>query len=186
VVWLACAILFLFSLPLLASGPSFYGWWQNGSVFGFLPYWWLGVAFVNPVFARACTRRLWLIALAWAALTALMLLSPPATLALSELRKLCFALGVGVLIVVVDNFRLRGFGALALVGRSGYGLYAVHAPLTYTLVIYGVRWWLVLMANVAAGLALHYAVERPLVDLGRNLRLKLASRAAAIRLPAAE
>jgi peptidoglycan/LPS O-acetylase OafA/YrhL len=186
VVWLGCAVLFLFSLPLLASRPGFYGWWQNGSLFGFLPYWWLGVAFVNPAFARACTRRLWLIALAWAALTALMPLAPPAALALAELRKLCFALGIGVLIVVVDNVRLRGFGALALVGRSGYGLYAVHAPLTYTLVIYGVRWWLVLTANVAAGLALHYAVERPLVDLGRNLRLRLASRTAAIRLPAAE
>jgi peptidoglycan/LPS O-acetylase OafA/YrhL len=186
VIWLGCAILLLFSLLLLASGPSFYGWWQNGSLFGFLPYWWLGVAFVNPAFARASTRRLWLILLAWAALTALMLLWPPAALALAELRKLCFALGIGVLIVAVDNVGLRGFGALALVGRSGYGLYAVHAPLTYTLVIYGIRWWLVLIANVAAGLLLHYAVERPLVDLGRNLRLRLASRSAAIRLPAAE
>lgn len=186
-IWLGCALLFLLSLPLLAMRPGFYSWWQNGSIFGFLPYWWLGVAFVNPAFARACSRRLWLIALFWVALTLLLQLpSLPAALAVAELRKLCFALGIGVMIVAVDHIRLRGLGALALVGRSGYGLYAFHAPLTYTLVIYGVRWWLVLAANVTLGIALHYAVERPLIDLGRTVRLRLAARTAAVRLPAAE
>jgi peptidoglycan/LPS O-acetylase OafA/YrhL len=182
-IWLGCGVLFLLSLPWLARNPSYYGWWQNGSVFGFLPYWWLGVAFVNPAFARASTRRLWLILLVWAALTALLMLAhPPAALAIAEIRKLCFALGIGVLIYAVDNLPLRG-GALALVGRAGYGLYAIHAPLTYTLAIYGVAWWLVLMANVLAGLLLHYAVERPLIDVGRMLRLRLAPPAA---VPAAE
>lgn len=185
-IWLGCGLLFLLSLPLLATHPGFYSWWQNGSIFGFLPYWWLGVAFVNPAFSRTCRRRLWPIVLVWAALTALLLLpAPPAALALAELRKLCFALGVGVLIVAIDGIRLRGLGALALVGRAGYGLYAMHAPLTYTLVIYGVRWWLILAADVALGIALHYAVERPLIELGRKLRLQRAARTP-VQLPAAE
>jgi peptidoglycan/LPS O-acetylase OafA/YrhL len=178
IVWVACGALFLGSLAMLGFGvgPGFYGWWQNGSIFGFLPYWWLGVLFVNPRFAEACARRWWLIAAAWVLLTALLLASPPAAQALAEARKLCFALATGVLIVAMDDARLRRFGALALVGRAGYGLYAMHAPLTYTLVIYGTPWWAVLIANVLSGLLIHWAIERPLVDFGRVLRGRLAPR----------
>lgn len=173
VVWYACAGLFLASLVMFGRGvgSGFYGWWQNGSIFGFLPYWWLGVAFVNPAFSRLCTARLWWIAVAWVALGLMLALtSPPFALALAELRKLCFALGVGVLIVAVDNVRPRGIAPLALVGRAGYGLYAVHAPLTYTLAIYGWPWWAIVIANILSGLLIHQAIERPLIDLGRRVR----------------
>lgn len=185
-VWLGCGALFLLSLPLVARSPGLYGWWQNGSVFGFLPYWWLGVAFVSPAFAEACRRRWWLILLGWAALTALLTLGTPLPPAVAELRKLVFALGVGILICAADNLRLRGFHPLVPIGRAGYGLYAVHAPLTYTLAIYGVRWWLVLAVNIAAGLVLHCAVERPLIAVGRRLRLRLAPPAAMVRAEAAD
>ncbi|HEV8680241.1 MAG TPA: acyltransferase [Stellaceae bacterium] len=183
VVWYACGGLFLASLAMLGQGVGggFYGWWQNGSIFGYLPYWWLGVAFVNPAFSRACAGRLWWIVIAWVALgLVLALTSPPAVLALAELRKLCFALGVGILIVAMDNARLAGLGPLALIGRAGYGLYAIHAPLTYTLAIYGLPWWAVLTTNVLAGLVIHVVIERPLIDLGRLVRGRLAPPALAV------
>jgi peptidoglycan/LPS O-acetylase OafA/YrhL len=180
IVWLGGAALFLGTEAMLARGvsPGFYAWWQNGSIFGFLPYWWLGVAFVNPAFARACARKLWLIALAWGVLTAMILLMSrlPAPLAVAEARKLCFALGVGVAIYAIDNVRLKGLGGLSLIGRAGYGLYAIHAPLTYTLTIYGVPWWAILIANVLAALVIYRLIERPLIGVGRVLVGRLARR----------
>ena len=178
-VWLGCGGLFLLSLPLVARSPGLYGWWQNGSVFGFLPYWWLGVALVSPAFAGACTSRIRAIAVVWAVLTVLLMLGPALMPVVAELRKLVFALGIGVLIRAMDNFRLRGFHPLAAVGRAGYGLYAIHAPLTYSLAIYGAPWWLTLCANIAAGLLLHYTIERPLIAVGRRLRLRLVPPVAA-------
>jgi len=179
IIWLACGGVFLGSVAMLeiGVGPHFYGWWQNGSIFGFLPYWWLGVLFVDPRVAAACRRHWWLIAAVWVALTALLLLgSPPGVQAIAEWRKLCFGLGIGVLIAAADNIRLRPLAALAPVGRAGYGLYAMHAPLTYPLVIYGVAWWVVLVANVLVGLLVHWTIERPLADMGRALRGRLAAR----------
>jgi peptidoglycan/LPS O-acetylase OafA/YrhL len=138
--------------------------------------------FVNPRFASECRRRWWLIAAVWVALTVLLLLgSPPGAQGIAELRKLCFALATGVLIVAIDKARVRPLGLLAPVGRAGYGLYALHAPLTYTLIVYGIAWWIVLAANVLVGLLIHWAIERPLVDFGRALRHRLARRAIAAR-----
>jgi len=177
IIWLACAGLFLFSLAMLGIGvgPHFYGWWQNGSIFGFLPYWWLGVLFVNPRFASECRRRWWLIAAVWVILTTLLLLwPPPGVQAIAELRKLSFALLTGVLIAAADTVRVRPLAALAPVGRAGYGLYALHAPLTYTLIVYGVAWWIVLFANVVTGLIVDSPMVAPLVSLGRTLRNRLA------------
>ena len=61
IIWLVCAGVFGVSVVLFSAGvePGFYAWWQNGSVFGFLPYWWLGVLFVNRDFAAAVKRRIW-------------------------------------------------------------------------------------------------------------------------------
>jgi len=176
-VGIACGTLFVFSLAMLGYGVSapFDGWWQNGSVFAFLPYWWLGVAFANPDFARTCNRRLWLIVAAWGLLTVLLLTTaPPGVLAWAEIRKLCFALAVGVLIERVDRENLQGSWLLAPLGRAGYGLYAIHAPLTYSLLIYGAPWWSVLIADIAAGLLIHQMIERPMIGLGRSLQGRLA------------
>jgi len=177
VIWAICAAVFLSSLALFSWGvdPLFYGWWQNGSIYGFLPYWWLGVLFVNPVFAGAVGRKVWIIVAAWAALTwALWEFDLPAALAIAELRKLCFAAAVGMLIHAMDGVRLPHLGGLTLVGRSGYGIYALHAPLTYTLAIYDAPWWLNLAANISIGLAVHRLIENPLIDIGRLVRLKMA------------
>ena len=86
---------------------------------------------------------------------------------------------MGVLIAAMDHAPMRPLARLAPLGRAGYGLYAIHAPLTYTLIVYGVAWWIVLVANVLAGLLVHSAIERPLADIGRALRHRLAPRSIA-------
>lgn len=179
VIWVLCGSFFFASVVLFSSGlgTGFYDWWQDGSVFGFLPYWWLGVRFVDPGFARRVRERLWMPAAAWLALTVVLALLPtPLADGIAELRKLAFALLLGVLIIEIDNVRLHRVGAIAAIGRAGYGLYAMHAPLTYTLALYGCPWWANLAANIACGLVIHHLIERPLIDIGRRLRQRLAAR----------
>jgi len=175
-IWGICAAVFLGSLALFAWGVDapFYGWWQDGSVYGFLPYWWVGVLFVNPAVARAIRRRVWAIVLAWAVLTlAMSAVELPAVQAVAELRKLLFALAVGVAIHLLDGVRAPALRPLTLVGRAGYSIYALHAPLTYTLVIYGVPWWATATANVLLGIATYRLIERPLVGVGRAFSFRL-------------
>jgi peptidoglycan/LPS O-acetylase OafA/YrhL len=177
-VWLTCLGLFIATLIMLGRGvsPGFYGWWQNGSVFSFLPYWWLGVAFVNPEFAENWARRIWPLAAAWLVLSALLLWTHAhGALGLAELRKLIFAIGVGVFIHRLDRRQWRGLAILAPVGRAGYGLYALHAPVTYTLVIYGAPWWSILLTNLALCLVVHHLIERPLAGWGRILRERVVA-----------
>src|SRR5262249_24484935 len=157
------------------------GWWQNGSVLGFLPYWWLGVAFVNPTFAEACARRFWPLAIARLALSAVLLLwHPPLAQALAEFRKLLFAAGIGLLIVAMDRSSWRALAPLAPIGRAGYGLYALHAPLTYTLVIYSTPWWAIVIANLMTCMIVHSVIERPLAARGRTLRQRLVAQPLAV------
>ena len=183
IIWRVCIGVFaasvaMFSMPV---APSLYAWWQNGSLFGFLPYWWLGVLFVDPAFAEAVKRRIWAVAAAWLALSlALWAFASPAAQGIAEMRKLAFALAVGVLIYVIDNIRMPWASALTPVGRAGYGLYVVHAPLTYTLALYGCPWWANLAANVLAGLVIHRLIERPLIDVGRAVHSRLAARPAPV------
>jgi hypothetical protein len=175
-IWLACVSVFVSSVVLFSRGvdPRFYEWWQSGSFLGFLPYWWLGVLFVNPVFAESVRRRVWVVLVGWAVMTsALCIFDLPATLAIAEVRKLCFAILVGVLVAAADGLRLPGLGGLTLAGRAGYSIYALHAPLVYTLAIYRVPWWLNIAANILAGLAMHLLIEGPLIDVGRAIRFKI-------------
>ena len=179
IIWLACGALFLASLGLFAHGVTsgFYDWWQNGSVLGFLPYWWLGVAFVNPRFARVAAAKLPLVIASWLVLTAVLMWLPtsPVALGIAEIRKLFFACGVGVLVYAADRTPLFRFGVSALVGRAGYSIYALHAPLTYTLVIYDLNWLAVLAVNLALGIAIHLLLERTLTEFGRGLRSRLVA-----------
>jgi peptidoglycan/LPS O-acetylase OafA/YrhL len=87
--------------------------------------------------------------------------------------KAVFCILVGLLVAVADGVRLPGLGGSTLVGRAGYSIYALHAPLTYTLAIYRVPWWLNIAANIFAGLAMHFLIERPLIDIGRAVRFKM-------------
>jgi len=65
---------------------------------------------------------------------------------------------------------------MAPIGSAGYGLYALHAPVTYTLVIYGLPWWSVLLINLILCLAVHHLIERPLARYGRTLRQRIEAR----------
>jgi peptidoglycan/LPS O-acetylase OafA/YrhL len=57
--------------------------------------------------------------------------------------------------------------ALTLLGKSGYSLYAFHAPVLILLVTLGVAWPITLLAPIAVGVISFRFFERPLMVRGR-------------------
>jgi hypothetical protein len=44
-------VLWLAGLAWVSANPECTDWWHNGSLVGFLGYWWIGAKFTDPAFA---------------------------------------------------------------------------------------------------------------------------------------
>ena len=150
-------------------GPSadFYNWWQNSSIGGFLPYWWLGAVLVAPG-AMAVAKRLFVpLLLLWIVLTVAILYGVDIGSGVAELRKLVFAIGIGGIIGWLESAAIAD-NPLSLIGRAGYSVYAFHSPLVLLFVLLGLWWPLTLTIVVAFGLGVYFVVERPMIELGKR------------------
>ena len=152
----------------VGRSPAIQGWWHNGSLLGFLPYWWLGAALVDSDLVARLRRRAAPTILAWMLLSALLVVLPAPSIFLVEARKLLFAVLVGLLITSIDVPYAGRLSRAASLGRAGYSLYAFHAPVVYALLIAGSPWWVAVIAALAAGGVAFVGVERPLDRLGRS------------------
>jgi peptidoglycan/LPS O-acetylase OafA/YrhL len=154
--------------------PTLYNWWQNSSLLAFLPYWWIGAAACVPEIRKLILRYLFHMAAVWFALTISTLFFDPSAIS-AELRKLVLATLMAWLMLKVDAVTIPD-NLLSLIGRAGYSVYALHAPVVVYLCILGVPWWLIVIAAVSCGVVSFYLFERPLDMAGRSL-------AASIRRP---
>jgi hypothetical protein len=152
------------------SNPLLYSWWQNSSLWSFLPYWWLGAIFLHPRAQSAVLRRWTVIGAAWITLT-IWLWFGAANAVVSEIRKAIFCFLVGWVILQLDRSAVSKLNPLSILGRASYSLYTFAAPVTYTLAILGVPWWASLISCVLVGCAAYTAVERPMIALGRTMRV---------------
>jgi peptidoglycan/LPS O-acetylase OafA/YrhL len=170
VVLAIMAVSFAVTLGIaFALGPSadFYNWWQNSSIGGFLPYWWLGAVLVAPG-AMTVAKRLFVpLLLVWIVLTAAILYGFDIGSGVAELRKLVFAIGIGGIIGWLESAAIAD-NPLSLIGRAGYSVYAFHSPLVLLLVLLGLWWPLTLAIIVAFGLGVYVVVEKPMIELGRR------------------
>jgi len=148
--------------------PTLYNWWQNSSVIGFLPYWWVGAALVIPDVQKWVQRRFLIVSACWIGLTAIILYGFEIGSAIAEVRKMFFVLGIGVIIGWLDAAQLGERNPLSALGRAGYSLYAFHSPILLPLVLAGVWWPLTLGVIIAFGLLAYYVVERPMIALGKR------------------
>lgn len=141
--------------------------WNNSSLFGFLPYWWLGAALVEyPRLAESLLKyRVPIFAGIAVLLLACLIVTP--SMPLVELRKVFEALAICVVIVGLDRPLVSAPGIPAM-GRAGYSIYAFHAPICYVLLQLGTPWPLIVAVAVAFGMASYYLVERPLMAFGRR------------------
>jgi peptidoglycan/LPS O-acetylase OafA/YrhL len=168
------------------SHPGDATWWHNGSLLGFLAFWWIGAKFTDPVFARRVLRLLPVVLAGWLALTIVLMhtgnyadANPASTASifLVEARKMLFALVVGVVIVAVDGLAVRQIELPGRLGQAGYSIYAFHAPLVLALLIAGVAWYIVGISAFVFGLVAFWLVERPLNRLGKKLARRHTERA---------
>jgi peptidoglycan/LPS O-acetylase OafA/YrhL len=165
-----CGAAWVAGLIVAWGYPTIYGWWQNSSVWGFLPYWWIGAAFVSPAIVIRVRGALTPLLVAWIFITLALLLGSPFGPILSECRKLIFAVLVGLLVVRLDESNISEANPVSAIGRAGYSLYALHAPLTYALCIAGVPWWLIIGINLATASAAYMLIEKRFIAAGSRLR----------------
>lgn len=161
------AAIFGLGLVAVALNTSLLHWWRSASLPGFLLYWWLGALATEPRAARLLARYAWAPALAFVALTVAMAAGETGVL-LGEARKIALALLAAAGIAAIDR-PMRFWAPVTAIGRSGYSLYAFHAPIAYTLLIAGAPWWAAILAPVAMGLVMFRLVEKPLTDFGARL-----------------
>lgn len=171
-VWVICAGSFICGLVVAALSPRYptlYEWWQNSSVYGFLPYWWIGAALLDPRVRAWLIRRFVPLLLVWTVITFVLSLGYEFAPVIAEVRKLVFSLCVGAVICLLDEARIGNSNPLSTIGRAGYSLYAFHVPLIVCTTLYGLPWWLTLAAAIAFAFVMYLTVERPFTQLGRLL-----------------
>jgi peptidoglycan/LPS O-acetylase OafA/YrhL len=171
-VWIICASAFVCGLvvaALSAGHPALYDWWQSSSVYGFLPYWWLGAALLDPRVRSWVVRHFGVFLLVYGVLTLVLSLAAEYDPVIAEARKLVFSLCAGAVICWLDQARIGNRNPLSTIGRAGYSLYAFHVPLIVCATLYGWPWWLTLAAAIAFAFVTYLTIERPLTRLGRAL-----------------
>jgi peptidoglycan/LPS O-acetylase OafA/YrhL len=167
----------------VAISPSewLYNWWQNSSFWAFLPIWWIGAAATSKSGSNWIKRATLPIAIAWLCMTTLENFVDPTHLT-AELRKYATALLFARLILSSETWSLR-FRPAVLVGRAGYSIYALHAPLAILMLCAGFKWWQTAASLVVIGIASFFAVERPGIEFGKSIRSSRSRRQLAPDFP---
>ena len=176
VVYCACGASIIVGLAIAAMNlrhPLLYDWWQNSSLLAFLPYWWIGAAAIQPAIRRWIMAHWLLFFAAWLTLTMLSAYLDPTAIT-AEIRKLVFAGLITCLVVKFDRDTMPA-NPISFIGKAGYSIYAIHAPLAVYLVILGLPWWITCAIVVAAGLFSYFAFERPLNLTGHRFAKAVSS-----------
>ena len=174
--WLALLTIWFVGILCCRTSSVLAGWWHNGSLFGFLLYWWIGAAFVSRILSR---RALVLAAGGWLVTSGALALGLN-DLFVVELRKLCFVVLIGAAVSAIDRGHIKFRIVPPWIGAGGYSLYAFHAPVVYCLAIWGSPWWATIAVAMFLGLSAAYLFELPLTQAGKRagMRVKPAEAAA--------
>lgn len=172
-IWCIIALLWVTQFSAVMVSPDLAQWWHNSSFFGYLPAWWIGAKFVETRVAMKIGRYVMALFITWILLSLILLRFHHELLIVVEARKLVFAMLVGLLISFVDRHQVANrfdFGAL---GKAGYSLYAMHAPIIYTALVLGAPWWVAGSSAILAGMLSYWAIEEPMLRLGRTIAFRL-------------
>lgn len=146
--------------------PILYNWWQNSSALAFLPYWWAGAAAIVPSYRKLIKKHSIGIFCTWVILSFFANLADSAVAA--ELRKFVFAILIAGLVIRLDEASIP-VNPLSMLGRTGYSLYAIHAPLCVIFLLWGFGWWQTLIVTVVCGIGCYLMFERPFDKFGRKI-----------------
>ena len=176
IIFYGCIFSFLIGVILMCFLNSLYGWWNNGSIVGFFPYWWIGVFSLNKRFSEAIWRKKNLLVVFWVLLSiSIYLLSLRFTVIaeiLAELRKVIFALIFGSSIWYFDtNVNVKN-NILSWIGKSGYSIYAIHAPIAVLMLSLNFSYIVIIPIVILIGLLMFFVIEKPANNIGRTIAEK--------------
>jgi peptidoglycan/LPS O-acetylase OafA/YrhL len=171
VLWKVVVAVWLVGLAwliILPDSADHRAWWQTSSLAGFLLFWWIGAKALDAGFQRTLFRHTPQLISLWLLLSVPLVIYSHDSIVLVEVRKVVLALLIAALIVRLD-VSVKAPKPLALLGRSGFSLYAFHAPIIYTLLILGWPWWLTIVAAIGFGLLSYAWIETTSIAWGRSL-----------------
>jgi peptidoglycan/LPS O-acetylase OafA/YrhL len=163
------AIILISGIVLCSVFPSFKGWWHNGSLFGFLPYWWIGVFFVNPPSLSSFYKKRFFGFFFLITMVYFVISKNPFVV---EIRKLLLGILIGYFLNKIDTPRpqlLSQYPAfLSNLMESSYSLYAIHTPIIVFFLFHQYNPFLCLSAIYLSAYLIYITYERPLTLQGRG------------------
>lgn len=151
--------------------PTAYNWWQNSSALAFLPYWWVGAVSIVPNYRKLFKARWALVFCSWLILSVFSVFYESAVAA--ELRKLVFAILIASVVIKLDE-AVVWKNPLSMLGRAGYSLYAIHAPVSVFFLVSGYGWLQTLLLTILCGIGCYFILERPVDIFGKRLAFNSA------------
>lgn len=166
--------LLLCALTALGAAASTYSlnvesWWHNGSLFGFLIYWWIGVYAVNAAYKVFDYRKTFF--LCYLALSIVLIFFPmylPKIHLFVELRKIIFALLVAGILR-----RSEQMPSFSIFGRNfaqaGYSLYVLHVPLICLALYFNVNIYVTFMTILLLVYLSYLYIEKPCIRFAKTV-----------------
>ena len=174
--WIAIICLWLTGLAFVVHDPDLLPWWHNGSFISFILYWWIGAKFLNKPFQEFIKAKVAAIILIWVLISVVLVLRSTELISLNsnyaflltEIRKVIFALLIGLLMIWLDNNQQGLYRGGSSIGKMGYTLYAFHAPFLVFMLLEGLNWYTVVIAVSIISLFMFSVYENPVNLFGKR------------------
>lgn len=162
-LWVTLACVASIGIVFCTIFPKWQNWWHNGSFFGFLIYWWIGVYSLNK--ANTFFNKFKTFMFLYVLLSLILLFLCPKIFILVEARKILLALLVASLLRWISD---RNFGiSIQSFFESGFSMYCLHVPLLCICLVYSVNFYLAFFGILVISYLSYVYIEEPLINLGR-------------------
>ncbi|MDF3047300.1 MAG: Acyltransferase family protein [Candidatus Midichloriaceae bacterium] len=174
----------LIALTLIGScyaqiKPSIASWWHNGSLWGFLIYWYIGVFAVSEEFVKKIRERVKLLLLTYLFISLFLIIVNSKLQPLLEIRKILFALMFGYFLYTLDrrsektttNYLRNEYlnKHLNRIIESSYSTYALHTPIIALCLYFKVNIVYAFLFILYAAYLSYMIIEKPFINFGRKM-----------------
>lgn len=172
VFWcLVCGLVIIGATACLLF-PYISPWWNNGSFFSFLIYWWIGAYAVDQgcqIFKKI--RPLFV----FYAIFSVFLIISPNMLIVVEIKKILFCLLFAILLRKLDK-RESPLLLNSLLFKSSFSLYALHVPLICVAMYIGLNLYVTFISIIMSSYLFYLCIEKPSIEYGKNwYKMRLTS-----------
>lgn len=156
--------LFISSIAILILFVSYItensSWWHNGSFFGFLCYWWIGVYSATNSGISKYSKLIGLFYL----LTTLFLMTNN-NLIIVELRKILFAMLIVMFLQYSEQLKQFTFGKDFF--KSNYSLYCLHVPLITLALFFRINIYVAIILILSISYLIYLYIEKKFIVISK-------------------